>query len=328
MKSNVLFIDGIRDDSKVTVSLIDDKGLSYDVGGSCNLFNHINSEYFKKHILVLDANQTSNLNINFNDVHLLVNQVSDFDTHKKVLSKIDVLEDQVLLPIINSAKNIVKTTRDNIYELLNSIDKLKVPKTVRITPLHPKDIIKTIKKENFEFPVILRECGNHGGHMTILLKSKDDLKDFYFFALDGREYYLIQYINYKENNIYRKCRLVVIDGKVYIRHVIYYDDWMIHSSSREFMDENPEYYEKESKIFDNFDTKLKPKLEPIIEKIYEKIGLDFFGIDCAIDKDMNITIFELNANMNILLNTNSYTEKQTKKINEALINMIIEKKRG
>ena len=107
MKANILFIDGIRDDSKVSIVSITQDDISYNVGGSCNLFNHINSEYFNKHILIFDANETTNLNIDFNNVHLIVNQISEYDTHKSVLAKVDVLENQIPIPFINSAKNIL-----------------------------------------------------------------------------------------------------------------------------------------------------------------------------------------------------------------------------
>ena len=327
MKANILFIDGIRDDSKVSIVSITQDDISYNVGGSCNLFNHINSEYFNKHILILDANETTNLNIDFNNVHLIVNQISEYDTHKSVLAKVDVLENQIPIPFINSAKNIVKTTRDSIYKLLNNYEKLIIPKTVRIKPSHPKDIINTIEKEEFIFPILLRECGNHGGFRTVLIKNSEELKDMYVLALDGREYYMTQYLECKENDIYKKYRLAVVNGEVFIRHVLFYNDWMVHSESRNFMDKNPKYYDLESAIFEKFDDEIKPKIKDSIDFIYKKLDLDYFGIDCLIDKDMNITIFEINANMNILLNTNKNTEKQTNRIIKAVTDLIINKKR-
>ena len=34
-----------------------------------------------------------------------------------------------------------------------------------------------------------------------------------------------------------------------------------------------------------------------LAQIRERIGLDYFGIDCAIDRDGNIVVFEVNASM-------------------------------
>lgn len=62
----------------------------------------------------------------------------------------------------------MKTTRDNIYRLFQGIDKLHVPKTVKIQPKSPADIYETITKEGFSFPVIFRQAGDHGGISTIV----------------------------------------------------------------------------------------------------------------------------------------------------------------
>ena len=39
----------------------------------------------------------------------------------------------------------------------------------------------------------------------------------------------------------------------------------------------------------------------MIDAIYDRIGLDYFGIDCAVRSDGSLVIFEVNANMDILV---------------------------
>ena len=57
------------------------------------------------------------------------------------------------------------------------------------------------------------------------------------------------------------------------------------------------------------------------------LQLDYFGIDCSIDEDMNIILFELNANMNVLIRSNNELESSTNqyrdRIYQAVINMIL-----
>ena len=53
----------------------------------------------------------------------------------------------------------------------------------------------------------------------------------------------------------------------------------------------------------SFESNIKPNIQIAISSLYKTINLDYFGIDCSIDENFNILIFELNANMNVLINT-------------------------
>ena len=131
------------------------------------------------------------------------------------------LKDAILL---NHPANILKTTRDGVYALLKNIERLHVPKTVKIQPKSHLDVYKAIKKERFDLPVIFRQAGDHGGISTLLIKDVNEM--FHNFALDGREYYLTQYFERSNNGLYSKYRLVVVDGEVYLRHVIFSKNWI------------------------------------------------------------------------------------------------------
>ncbi|HSR74089.1 MAG TPA: hypothetical protein VLL31_04530, partial [Sulfurovum sp.] len=175
-----------------------------------------------------------------------------------------------------------------------------------------------------------RQAGDHGGISTV--RIDDETEQFYAFALDGRDYYLTQFVDYaNKDGIYTKYRLVVVDGEVYIRHVIFSDHWMIHSKSREYMEKHKEYQLQELNILKSFNAKIKPKIQGTISEVYQRLDLDYFGIDCNIDKDMNLLIFEINANMNVFTNTaksgdNPWT-KQIETIKKAVINMILKGQR-
>ncbi len=94
-----------------------------------------------------------------------------------------------------------------IYQLLQGIIKLHIPKTVKIQPTSPSDIYSIIEKEDFKFPVIFRKAGDHGGVSTILIKNKDE--QFYPFPLSGQDYYLTQFVDYAEDGIYKSIGLLL-----------------------------------------------------------------------------------------------------------------------
>ncbi|DAB40171.1 MAG TPA: hypothetical protein CFH81_08180 [Sulfurovum sp. UBA12169] len=328
-KKTILFIDGIPDDRKVRVRKIEQDGtLRWRGSGSANLVSFLQSDLFGRSNIVFDTNRDQELPKQM--IHAVFNQISDPDTHKITLQKADEFYKHIPkhIPFFNIPSQVMKTTRDNIYRLLQGIDKLHVPKTVKIQPKSPADIYEVIKKEGFSFPVIFRQAGDHGGISTI--RVNDETEQFYAFALDGRDYYLTQFVEYaNEEGIYAKYRLVVVDGEVYIRHVIFSDSWIIHSESRTFMERNKHYQQAEKDTFKTFDKQIKPKIQPMIKEVYDRVKLDYFGIDCAIDEAFDVILFEANANMNILLNNakskdNIWT-KQIDMIIRAIIKMILKR---
>lgn len=323
--AKVLFVSGIPNDKLVEVVSVENNFTKYIFSGSVNIYSNLEDEKIEKKYLRLDLLKKQKTD--FDDIDIIFNQISDADTHSKVLMKLLILIKNKKIPIINHPRYILETARNSIYARLKNVEKVKVPKTVKLVPILPEDIDKAIKKHGFSFPVILRKTGTHGGKSVKLLKSFEDTKKLYDIALDGSAFYLIQFFDYKEEGVYKKLRLVVVDGKAYLRHVIFSDNWIIHSRSRDFMNKYPEYQEKEIKIIESFEEDLEKKLKKTINTIYKKIKLDYFGIDCTLDKDNNIFIFELNANMNVLINTgsNPIFVKQIDKIKVAIKNMIFKK---
>ena len=237
-KKHILFIDGIPDDRKVKARKIEKDGtLRWRGSGSANLVSFLQTDLFNRSNIVFDTDRDQELPKQM--IHAVFNQISDPDTHKITLKKAEDFYQHIPkhIPFFNIPSHIMQTTRDNIYRLLQGIDKLHVPKTVKIQPKSPADIYEAITKEGFSFPVIFRQAGDHGGISTI--RVEDGTEQFYAFALDGRDYYLTQFTEYaNEEGIYAKYRLVVVDGEVFLRHVIFSDSWIIHSESRTFMEKN------------------------------------------------------------------------------------------
>jgi glutathione synthase/RimK-type ligase-like ATP-grasp enzyme len=320
MKKNILFINGVPDDRRAVVYEIDKNGVyKWQSIGSANVGGFLKNDLFDRSSVLFDTTEEQELPRTM--ISAVFNQISDADTHKITLKKADdfykSISDKV--PFFNPPMHVMNTTRDNIYRSLQGIDKLHVPKTVKIQPRSPSEIYDTVEKENFEFPVIFRQAGDHGGISTI--KVDDKTEQFHAFPLDGREYYLTQFVEYKEDGLYRKHRLVVIGGEVYLRHVKFSDQWIVH---HETQITNPEKLQKAA--YKRFEHEIKSTIQPIIKEIYNRLKLDYFGMDCYIDKDMNILVFEINASMGIFLQAKGDIFKDHLKIiREALIKMIVEK---
>jgi len=99
---------------------------------------------------------------------------------------------------------------------------------------------------------------------------------------------------------------------------------MVHHKSQI---KNPEKLQKI--VAQQFTSQIKPKIQSIISEIYRRLELDFFGIDCYIDTEMNILVFEINANMNIFQKAKvEIFEKHLELIRKSIIKMIHGKTNG
>ena len=227
MKPRVLFINGISDDGLVKVLSLKDNKVNYLCQGSINAFRYLENERIEKSIIVLDSNDSAEFYFEKN-TDIFFNEISEADSNRKNLIKVKHLVNQFQqIPCINHPKYVLQTTRELVSQNLQGINNLTVPLTIRIAPLSPDQIIESIEASGLEFPVIIRETGAHNGLTAYLLKNADQVRQLYALALDGREYYLTQFYELNEDGIYKKYRIVVVDGEPFIGSLMIADDCLI-----------------------------------------------------------------------------------------------------
>ena len=323
----VLFINGIRDDGIIRVNrIIDNNILQYINEGTCNVYPFLKSEKLESSMLMLDANPSQD--INPGDIDIIFNQVSDPDTHKIALAKVSKICEQFKdrAYCINHPDSIINASREKTHELLKDISSLIVPRTIRILPSSAHEITAAIKNQGWSYPVLIRHCGDHNAKSLVLLERQaaaKKLNPIYF----EREGYLSEFNDYSDSNgVFAKYRFVSVRGKIFVRHVMYSDQWEVHAHVRRFfMKENRQYFEAEKEIMSSFDNGLRKEILAPINEIYRKTGLDYLGVDCSIDAEGRLIIFEANANMNLLFNPYSKPnpwQAQVDGIHQALVDMI------
>lgn len=262
--------------------------------------------------------------------HVVFNSICDPDSNKKTLNIAEDLIKRLGIPAINQPAKVKQTSREDIPKVLSDIKGIRVPKTVRFAPLSIEDILKTMEINSFNFPFIFRMAGFHGGENMVLIEDLEQLKNLRKFPLDGRNYYLIEFMDYKsKDGLYRKYRLFVIDGKPYPRHVIISDNWNIHAADRErVMDKDQRHMDEEIAFLSKFD----PDKTDIFKEIHKRLGLDYFGVDCNFGDDGIANIFEVNCCFRLeavhegkLLRSREYHVPYIEKIKEATAKMIIDR---
>ena len=205
-----------------------------------------------------------------------------------------------------------------------------MPKTVRFAPTSVDDILKSLEINSLNFPLIFRMAGFHGGENMELIEDLEQLKNLRKFPFDGRNYYLIEFMNYQsKDGLYRKNRFFVIDGIPYPRHVIISDGWNIHASDRErVMDKDQRLMDEEKAFLEGFD----PNSTEIFKDMHKRLGLDYFGVDCNFGDNGVANIFEVNCCFRLeavhegkLMRSHDYHMPYIERIKEATAKMILEK---
>jgi len=326
-KKDILIINGIRNDGTVDDVRASSLGqISFSTAGSCHVSTYLPRELFNVNQFILDHHLQQQINVKHILSHSVVFcEISDPDSHSIALRKarnlFDALHDKIQW--INNPHNVPNTRRSRVPELLSDIEGVTAPQTVRVIPKTIADIQSSIESNTLSFPLLIRPAGSHGGKDLVLLEKQADLQNLELSKYP--EAFITDFVDSGDNGIYSKYRFAVVAGEPLLRHVLSNDHWMIHSEARAFTSSRPDLQKYEADILSNFEQELKQVVQKPIQEIYQRMGLDYFGIDCAI-KDGQIILFEVNANMNILNNNQplpNIWEEAIEKIVERIVNKLI-----
>jgi Flp pilus assembly protein TadD/glutathione synthase/RimK-type ligase-like ATP-grasp enzyme len=226
---------------------------------------------------------------------LVVNLISDADQSEAVLPLAASLAAQLGKPVINDPGRISHTTRDAITELLSEIPGCRTPNILRLPG--DKDVSAIVLEAEllFSFPLLVRPAGTHGG--DDFEKCADAAALAEFLTPRNGDHYLIQFIDYASaDGHFRKYRFIFVGEKVMPYHLCIGNDWKVHHVSTD-MANQPWMQQEEAAFLANPGAVFSPTHYQTLNAIRERIGLDYFGIDCALDREGNLVVFEVNASM-------------------------------
>ncbi|WP_457598850.1 ATP-grasp domain-containing protein [Hydrogenimonas sp.] len=324
----ILNLMGVSDDNRSVLAInarsIDKSAIIHK--GNVSVFEH---PFFKKFAVqtILLGGEKKSVPFQIARPSLIFNSICDPDTNANTLDHASQIVEEIGAPVINHPAYVKRTRRDAISRLLGDKEHIRVPKTVRIIPKKAAEIPKFAEQLGFSFPYILRPAGTHGGRGMLLLSDPSKLPELEQFAFDGREYYMTEFVDFRSpDGLYRKYRFFVIGGEAIPRHMIASESWKIHSASRESELYRSRDIMKEEKAFVDHPPQQSVSL---CTTIYETLKLDFFGIDCSIDEEGNLLVFEINACMRYATpDPKTDPFYQTEKIEKALARLIEQKAGG
>jgi hypothetical protein len=187
-------------------------------------------------------------------------------------------------PILNRPELIARLGRVPLTGTFERARHCRVVTTTRIAR-------ERYAAEGFPLPHIVRPVGSHGGHG--LTRIDDDAqRAAYLASVDDEWLYVAPYVDYRSaDGFFRKYRIVFVDGVAYPFHLAISPDWMVHYYNAP-MAEHAWMRDEEHAFLARMDDVFAGELAAALRETAELLPLDYVGIDCAIDRDGKLLIFE------------------------------------
>jgi hypothetical protein len=142
------------------------------------------------------------------------------------------------------------------------------------------------------WPLIVRPVDSHAGQGLEKVSSLHDV-GAYFHASTANEFFVSPFIDYSDGDgLFRKYRIVLIEGVAYPGHMGVSSDWMIHYLNAG-MAESAVKRAEEEEFMRNFRTDFGCRHALALRSISERFGLDYLVIDCGETAEGDLLVFEV-----------------------------------
>jgi Flp pilus assembly protein TadD len=253
---------------------------------------------FQKYLVVTDFYHDG---VTLPSHQLVVNSIGDADLAAVALAGAQSLLLHTTAPVINPPAAVLATGRCDIARRLSGVPGVITPKTITVS----RDLLDgtgaqtILSHQGFEFPLLLRTPGFHGGDHFLRVDSPDQLPSA-LLNLPGRDLTVIQYLDARAvDGKTRKYRAMMIDGQLYPLHAAISSHWKIHYYNAEMAD-YPAHRAEDAEFLENMPGVLGPRAMTALQEIQKTLGLDYAGIDFGLNEKGDVLLFEANATMAVV----------------------------
>jgi len=221
---------------------------------------------------------------------------SDSEECRDALRRIDQLAARWPRPLLNLPRDICNLDRDKLHRVLGGIDGIEIPATIAVARAQLIDVSHSALALSdvaidLAFPVIVRPRGSHAGVGLARIDDRAALLRY----LDTRqeeEFFVSRFVDYSDDDgLFRKYRIVFIDGRPYACHLAIAERWDIWYLNAGMSLSAAKRLEEEM-FMRSFDAGFAQRHQAALSAIADRIGLDYFTMDCAQTKSGSLLIFE------------------------------------
>lgn len=233
------------------------------------------------------------------DHDVMIIAVAEADATKPLLRRLETATRAWPRPVLNRPERIAHLSRDRASALLRSVPGAMMPACVRAD----RELLQQIGRAEVsiaaalgdgEFPIIVRPIGSHAGHGLAKLDGPASVAT-YLEGSSAPAFYLCPYVDYRgADGLFRKYRIVFIEGRPFAAHMAISDSWMVHYLNAG-MTENEERRAEEARFMAGFERDFACRHKAALRAISERLELEYFGIDCGETPDGRLLIFEADS---------------------------------
>ena len=221
---------------------------------------------------------------------LIVNAIADADFAGAALAQAEKLVAVSGAPVVNHPAKVAATGRAALAARCQGIPGIVAPNTA----LRTRAQIAALG--GHELPILLRTPGHHTGRHFGMAADRTTLAAL-LDELPGEALFTIPYLNARgPDGMFRKYRVLFIDGALYPWHLAISADWKVHYFSAAMAASAPARAEEQN-FLDNMPSVLGARAMAALEALGARLGLDYAGADFALNDAGDILLFEANAAM-------------------------------
>jgi hypothetical protein len=265
------------------------------------------------------------------DHDVLFVAISESDETRPLLEKLGAALEHWPRPVLNQAGRIAWLSRDRAYTLLSELPRVVMPATARLSRSMLENVgNSTVAVQNYlsdaKFPLIVRPVGSHAGHGLEKIESPADLLN-YLQTRQEDAFYISRFIDYSSpDGLFRKYRVMLIEGMPYAVHMGISEHWMIHYMNAG-MDESADKRAEEARFMADFDTAFANHHAMALKAIHQQMQLDYLILDCAETQDGKLLLFEMDNSAVVHsmdpLDLFPYKQPQMRKVFDAFRTMLL-----
>ncbi|MFY9855285.1 MAG: tetratricopeptide repeat protein [Terracidiphilus sp.] len=269
-------------------------------GGGTPIEKLIDDRIFETHVVVADFYDKRNP---LPPHKLVINGIGDSEVAAEALDAAEFMIASTSAPVLNMPAAVRATGRSENAERLGLLPGVIAPRT-SIFPralLASPDGLGALAANGFTFPLLLRVPGFHMGMHFIKVESPAALvsavAELPGFGRPEAEVLAIAYLDARgADGCSRKYRVMMVGGELYPLHLAISEDWKIHYFSADMAD-RPDHRAEEARFLADMPGVLGSKAMTALLSIQNALGLDYGGIDFALNQRGEVLLFEANATM-------------------------------
>lgn len=198
--------------------------------------------------------------------------------------------------VVNSPRGIALTCRAHAFRVLQGVPGLLMPPTRRTSRTRLCQALRSATEvtaeEDMAFPWLIRPVDSHAGHGLATVAGAAELRD-YLAVHASEDLYVSPFVDYRSaDGLFRKYRVVLIDGTAFAAHMGISSHWMIHYLNAG-MAESAAKREEERAFMETFSAEFAVRHKDALAAVGERFGLEYLVIDCAETRAGELLVFEV-----------------------------------